>query len=117
LLFLRSKQCGADLQALPDVQYTHANRLALGNYTPGLDAEHSVPICSGQVFALDTGGAFIEPSPSFFLRTYGGYSRMTGYTEVGDQSDLSLRFADNSSRQEPNMSFVRHGNLASIGFL
>ena len=55
--------------------------------------------CSGQVITLDTAGAFIEPSPSFFLRTYGGYSRMTGNPEVmlalGRCFD-HFRIADNS---------------------
>jgi len=65
LLFLRSKQRRADLQAFTDVQHTHANRLALGNYTPGRDPEHVVPNGSGQVLALDV--ASREPGPSFFF--------------------------------------------------
>jgi len=53
LLFLRSKQCRADLQALTDVQNTHGNRLALGNYTPGLDPEHAgrISCCDAELAA------------------------------------------------------------------
>ena len=38
------------------------------------------------------------------------FARVTGYTEVGDQSDLSLRFADHSLRTRWSVCAGRHFN-------